>query len=177
LATYAASAQDVGPFTALLAIFPPDDPVLSLDRYSERFWTVLGELRARDPAPWPADIPTDPSHQLWEFCFNGEAMFVLCSNPGHRSRKTRYSDNFVISFQPRFMFDRLIAQRHLLARARKLIRSRVLAFDGFAVHPQIGMYFESTNLEWRQYFVPDDNALMTEECPFATPNYQPVLIA
>jgi hypothetical protein len=33
----------------------------------------------------------------------------------------------------------------------------MLAYDGMAVHPDIGFYGNDTNREWKQYALPDDN--------------------
>jgi FPC/CPF motif-containing protein YcgG len=167
LGQYATIAEDLAPYTAFLAFFPPDVPSMPLNVHHDRFWRVLQYLHDHDPGPWPSHIPTSAADQLWEFCFNCVPMFVLGSNPAHNARKSRHTATFTISFQPRFMFDTLISNRTLLERSRQLIRSRVLALDGFPVHPQIGMYFEAENREWRQYVVPEDNGLISGNCPLA----------
>ncbi len=166
LSAYLKVCRSLAPHTAFLAFFAPDQPTLSLEEQHAEFWSVLQRLHAMDPSPWPAQIPTNPAEPLWEFCFDGEPTFVLGSGPAHVTRRSRHSAVRAISFQPRFMFDELIATPQRLARARHIIRERVLEVDGIPVHPIIQMYHEDGNREWRQYAVPDDNSPIEGDCPF-----------
>jgi FPC/CPF motif-containing protein YcgG len=166
LAAYVDVCHSLQPFTAFIGFFEPDERELTLDENHAEFWRALQALHELDPSPWPKHIPIDPAEPLWEFCFAGESLFVLGSGPAHRARRSRYTPVRTISFQPRFMFDELIAKPMLLSRARTIIRRRVLAMDGFPVHPMIQMYHEDGNREWRQYVVPEDNLPIEGSCPF-----------
>ncbi len=162
---YLASIQHRPDLTSLLAIFPPEDPPFGLDVYRRRFWKVLGELHERDTCAWPAEIPTDPEDGRWEFCFGGEPIFVFASCPAYEQRRSRRTDNFMIAFQPRYMFERLVEKRSQLEKALTLIRKRVVAFDDVPPHPAMGLYGEDGNVEWRQYMLPDTNEPIVGRCP------------
>jgi len=170
LSEYVKVCRSLTPHTAFLAFFGPDREAMTLEEHHSEFWRVLQRLHELDPRPWPEQIPIDPAEPLWEFCFDGEPMFVLGSGPVHVTRRSRYSPVRAISFQPRFMFDELIATPVLLSRARKIIRDRVLEMDGLPVHPMIQMYHEDGNREWRQYVVPEDNSPIEGSCPFNPSN-------
>jgi FPC/CPF motif-containing protein YcgG len=166
LSEYVKVCHSLAPYTAFLTFFGPDAEEMTLDEHHAEFWRVLQHLHELDPQAWPEQIPPDPAEPLWEFCFDGEPMFALGSGPAHVARRSRYSPIRTISFQPRFMFDTLISMPVLLARARRIIRERVLELDGFPVHPMIQMYHEDGNREWRQYVIPDDNSPIEGSCPF-----------
>lgn len=55
---------------------PPSEPWTERE-YHKALWHVLQFLHVHDPAPWPAEIPTDPDHPEWEFSFGGEPMFPV----------------------------------------------------------------------------------------------------
>ena len=166
LSEYVKVCRSLAPYTAFLAFFGADCEEMTLEQHHSEFWRVLQRLHELDASPWPTHIPTDPAEPLWEFCFSGEPMFVLGGGPAHVVRRSRYTPARTISFQPRFMFDELIATPTLLGRARRIIRGRVLEMDGLPVHPMIQMYHEEGNREWRQYVVPDDNSPIEGVCPF-----------
>jgi FPC/CPF motif-containing protein YcgG len=166
LSAYLRTCRSIAPHTALLVFFGPGQPPATLAEQHAEFWQVLRRLHELDPSPWPGHIPNDPDEPLWEFCFDGEATFVLGSGPAHATRRTRHTAFRAISFQPRFMFDELIATPKRLAGARRVIRERAFEMDGIPVHPMIQMYHEEGNREWRQYVVPDDNSPIEGRCPF-----------
>jgi FPC/CPF motif-containing protein YcgG len=166
LSEYVKICHSLAPHTAFLAFVRADREELTLEEHHSEFWHVLQRLHELDASAWPAHIPTDPAEPLWEFCFSGEPMFALGSGPVHVARRSRYSPVRTISFQPRYMFDELISTPDLLAKARRIIRARVLEMDGFPVHPIIQMYHEEGNREWRQYVVPEDNSPIEGVCPF-----------
>jgi uncharacterized protein len=168
LGDYASICRELTPYTAFVAFFAPERESRDLETSGEVFWRVLQWLHDHDPVAWPQEIPTDPDEQLWEFCFAGEPFFVLGSTPAYATRRSRVSDTLAISFQPRFMFDKLIAEPSKLTKARAVIRRRVHRLDGIEVHPMINMYHEHGNREWRQYFVPDDNRPIEGRCPLRT---------
>jgi uncharacterized protein len=163
---YVRTCREIGQFTSLLVLFPPSsEESATLEAYRERYWKVLQWLHDHDPAPWPDEVPADPTDPDWEFCFGGLPMFVPANLPIYERRRSRRNPCFMILFQPRFVFDELIAQPQKLAAARQVIRARALEFDDVPVHPTIGVYGERDNLEWRQYVVPDSSDPVQGECP------------
>lgn len=165
LRQYARSARDIGEQSSLIAIFPADEARASLEEHRRRFWDVIAGLMQRDLDPWPAHIPSSPEEHLWEFCFSGEPMFVFASSPAYVQRRSRSTETFTIAFQPRFMFDKLFERPTQLSRAMALIRQRVKIYDGISTHPDLGLYHESRNREWRQYVIPDNNKPERGRCP------------
>jgi uncharacterized protein len=167
---YVMTCREIG-FTSLIAFFPPNSEDSStLEEYRKRYWAMLQWLHEHDPVPWPDGVPDDPYDPDWEFCFGGMPMFVPANLPIYAKRRSRRNPCFAILFQPRFVFDELIAQPQKLANARHLIRTRALAFDDVPVHPTIGVYGESDNLEWKQYVLPDTSEPVLGECPLRLSN-------
>ena len=50
----------------------------------------------------------------------------------------------------------------------KLVRKRLKAYDQVDVHPALKWYGDQKNLEWKQYFLSDDEAEKpaSAKCPF-----------
>ncbi|WP_406135809.1 YqcI/YcgG family protein [Streptomyces sp. NBC_01089] len=166
LSSYLECYQELGKDTSLVVFFRPDEHALSLDEYFQRFWSVLQFLHEKDPEPWPGAVPTDPQELMWEFSFGGTEIFVVCNTPGHVTRHSRNSQGFMITFQPRWVFEGLEADSPRGAKARKVIRNRIRRFDGMEPAPELGNYGEEGNLEWRQYFLPDTPEGTVPACPF-----------
>ena len=152
--------------TSLVVFFRPDQEPRAITDYHKKFWSVLQFLHDRDPARWPAAIPGDPEHPLWEFSFGGTPIFVVCNTPSHELRRSRNSPGFVITFQPRWVFQGLDAGTPRGDAARRVIRKRLRAFDGMAPSEELGNYGDPDNREWRQYFLPDRNTDDAFGCPF-----------
>jgi hypothetical protein len=168
---YATTCREIGQFTTLVAFFPPSTGELAtLEGYRKRYWRIVQWLLDHDPGPWPEHIPDDPLDPDWEFCFGGLPMFVPAILPIYVKRRSRSNPCFAVLFQPRFVFDELIAQPQKLAAARHVIRTRALAFDDVPVHPTIGVYGEPDNLEWKQYVLPDSSEPVLGECPLKVHN-------
>jgi FPC/CPF motif-containing protein YcgG len=53
----------------------------------------------------------------------------------------------------------------LFSLIRQRIHKRMLAYDGMAVHPDIGFYGNVGNREWKQSALPDDNEAEAGACP------------
>ncbi|RFU84399.1 hypothetical protein DY218_22310 [Streptomyces triticagri] len=162
--------------TSLVVLFRPEKEPLPMDAYRERFWSVLRYLVAKDSQPWPADLPADPDESMWEFAFGGTPVFVVCNTPAHDRRRSRRADQFMITFQPRWVFEGLEADTPRGAAARRTIRSRLRKYDAVDPSPFLGAYGDDDNREWRQYFLEDDNnpAAAGEHCPFHTGAGAPV---
>ncbi len=155
---------------AVLACFV--EPALVADDHqaNERaFWQLLHALHAADAQPWPADVALDPEEPAWEFCFQGQSMFVFAAVPSHHRRLSRsLGDSLVLLFQPRHVFDGIEGGTPPGDAARAIIRRRVAEWDLAPPHPAMGNYGDTENREWMQYFIDDDETQpLPSRCPFA----------
>jgi len=65
--------------------------VQTIDAYHKKFWLLLDNWRRSTRGSWPAGIPEQTDHPMWEFSFAGEPIFVVCSTPAHVMRQSRRS--------------------------------------------------------------------------------------
>lgn len=152
---------------ALALFFAPEEVERPLSYYRGRFWETLGFLHGEDGKPWPEGRPSDPEDPDWEFCFDGEPMFVFASAPAYRDRASRnMGDCLILLFQPRRVFDGIEGGTPAGTRTREIIRQRMREWDGMEYHPDMGSYGDPSSYEWKQYFLPDDNLPVAGECPF-----------
>jgi uncharacterized protein len=166
LSAYLGQYQEISRGTSLVVFFRDDAPPRELAAYHERFWSILQYLHDEDESPWPAGLPTDPEHYLWEFAFEGTEVFVVCNTPAHQARRSRHSPVFVITFQPRWVFEGLEPDTPRGSAARRVIRARLRRFDSVEPAPELGSYGDPDNREYRQYFLPDGNGGPPAGCPF-----------
>lgn len=135
------------------------------------FWSFLQTLHERDDAPWPKGMTTNPSDPDWEFCFHGTPMFVFSAAPTHRLRRSRnLGEALVLLFQPRNVFLGVEGGTRAGTAARRRIRDRLTAWDIGRVHPAMGDYGDPSNLEWRQYVIPENGVDIYPACPFQPRN-------
>lgn len=163
LKVYLAKARSYGPNTSLV-VFGRPGPVQCLEAYKAKFWDLLKGLAAIDNHPWPADIPEALDTPGWEFSFAGEPIFVVCNTPAHVHRQSRRSTGFMMTFQPRWVFDNILGSEVAAERAYQMVRERLVAYDLLAASPALGRYGEPENREFAQYFLGDDNE--RARCPF-----------
>jgi FPC/CPF motif-containing protein YcgG len=164
LRDYLRAARGFGRMTSLV-LFGRPGPVRGIDVYRDRFWNLLDGLARADTAPRPADVPEPLDTDLWEFCFDGEPVFVVCNTPAHVLRQSRRSTSFMVTFQPRWVFDGIMDEDDpAQARALRTVRERLRAFDAIEPAPFLGHYGAPGNREFRQYFIDDTNA--APGCPF-----------
>jgi uncharacterized protein len=152
--------------TSLVVFFRSAEPVAGLPEYRERFWSVLRYLHEHDPQRWPADIPRDPEDPWWEFSFAGTPIFVVCNTPAHVRRNSRHSPGFLMTFQPRWVFDGLAEGTAKGDAARRVIRERLRRFDDVEPSSLLGACGDPSNREWRQYFLSDGESEDGSSCPF-----------
>jgi len=182
MTTYAVP-DDLGPLARALAYFLDHTPRVRGGRHAlcafvrtdagrthrdhdRGFWRVLQYLHDHDPKPWPAGFPVSPADPAWEFCFNGEPMFVFGAVPTHVLRASRnLGDSLVMIFQPRSVFLDIAGGTPAGIAARARIRERLGVWDLAAPHPSMGDYGDPSNAEWRQYFIPDDDSDLHPSCP------------
>nr|WP_204699540.1 YqcI/YcgG family protein [Geomicrobium sediminis] len=166
LSNYARTSRTYGRNTSFVAFFEPDVGMDSLEQYEKRFWNVLNQLHDFDNQPWPNDIPKHPDDALWEFSFMGEPMFVVCNTPAHQKRKSRHANTFMITFQPRWVFEDINGSTKRGRHIQDIVRSHLYSYDDVLPHPSLKWYGEKGSHEWKQYFLYDHNEPLEMKCPF-----------
>lgn len=166
LSDYLKIYQEIARDTSLVIVFPPGNTVLKMTEYYRKFWEILQFLHDNDPEPWPASVPREVEDDWWEFSFSGVPIFAVCSTPGHTRRRSRGGPTFLITFQPRWVFEGLEADTPRGDTARRVIRERLRAYDDIEPSPELGAYGDIGNREWKQYFLPDNEETTLPACPF-----------
>lgn len=166
LSAYLETYRRIGRETSFVVLFRPEKETGSMEGYYETFWEILQFLHDHDAAPWPEDVPPETDDSEWEFSFGGTPIFAVCNTPAHLRRKSRANPCFMITFQPRWVFEHLGPDTSRGAAARRVIRNRLRAFDAEEPSPELGYYGDPENREWRQYFLLDDNSSEVPGCPF-----------
>jgi hypothetical protein len=165
LGQFVAESRTFGPNTSLV-VFTRPRPLQTLDTYYRKMWSTLDQLARLDKTPWPAEIPEQIDHPMWEFSFAGEPIFVVCSTPGHVMRQSRRSSAFMLTFQPRWLFGKILGTEKAAAAAFAKVRKRLIPYDSTSPSPLLGRYGSHDGREYQQYFLRDDN-LAGGGCPFA----------
>lgn len=164
LGDYLSTARSIGRMTSLV-LFGRPGPVQALEAYRDRFWSILDGLERLDTAPRPDGVDERLESASWEFCFGGEPTFVVCNSPAHVLRQSRRSTSFMITFQPRWVFEGITdTEDPATLRALSTVRDRLANFDAIAPSPHLGAYGDPENREYRQYFIDDTND--APACPF-----------
>ena len=165
LADYLAKARAYGKNTSFVALFRPKS-VMRLEGYRQRFWSLLRDLSEHDTNPWPTHIPTELDDPKWEFCFSGEPVFVVCNTPAHVLRQSRRASTFMLTFQPRWVFDAILNTDRNAALAFGKVRERLLSYDMLPPSPALGKYGDPRVREYQQYFLGETSE--KAKCPFAS---------
>lgn len=165
LALFVSECRGYGPNTSLIVLTRPR-PVQTLDAYQRRMWLTLDQLARLDKSPWPAEIPQEIDHPMWEFSFAGEAIFVVCSTPAHVTRQSRRCSAFMLTFQPRWVFEKILGTEKAANAAFAEVRKRLIPYDSTSPSPLLGRYGDRNGREYQQYFLHDDNDAAAA-CPFA----------
>lgn len=153
--------------SVFLLFVEPESKVQPFAYYRRYFWDVLTYLNRKDKEEWPVDIPTDPDHHLWSFCFASCPMFVFGNAPAYQKRRARnLGKSLVLGFQPRNIFKGLEGTLQQGREARDKIRKKAEKWDGIATHPDVGYYGDPTHHEWKQFFISDDCEPIQGKCPF-----------
>lgn len=178
LRVYLRDAPGSGSNTSLVVFSRPTEEVLEVSAYRLRFWEILRGLAQIDRSPWPQEIPHEIDHADWEFCFAGQPMFVVCNTPAHVNRRSRNAAAFMLTFQPRYVFNGILGTPEAARRATGLVRERLVPYDALPPSPVLGLYGDPDNREYAQYFLEEDNGPRLR-CPFrslqtATPEERPV---
>lgn len=168
LREYSDCSRNAGNYTSLAVFFQTSKEIRNRYAeadYRELFWSILNHVTAFDEAAWPKDIPTDPAHHKWEFCFHGEPYFAFCATPAHHQRKSRHFPFFLMAFQPRWVFAEMNESTAFGRKMKSIIRKRLTDYDGIPGHPDLKWYGQEDNHEWKQYFLNDDDT-SPNNCPF-----------
>ena len=156
-------SREYGQKTSLV-IFSRPSPVEDITRYEKRFWSLLSELALIDKHNWPEQIPPTMDDPLWEFCFAGEPIFVVCNTPAHVLRQSRRASSFMLTFQPRWVFEEILGTPESAKRSLDKVRTRLKLFDLIPHSPHLGLYGNPQNREYAQYFLRENNNKVS--CPF-----------
>jgi uncharacterized protein len=156
LKDYLPLSRDIGRNTSLV-VFSKPRPVENLESYERRFWLLLQDVAKLDDCEWPTHMPRELDHSLWEFCFAGEPIFVVCNTPAHVDRQSRRATSMMITFQPRWLFDTIMATPEMAKRSIAKVRKRLVPYDIVSPSPSLTIYGEPQGREYRQYFLDDHN--------------------
>lgn len=170
LKEYGEISRDTGRYASLVVFFDSKKLIerkTEMDEYQQLFWSMLSRVHQYDEKPWPDNIPKDPHHHEWEFCFDSEPYFSFCATPAHVVRKSRSFPCFMLAFQPRWVFKEINDSTTFGKKLKKLIRKRLVQYDGVEAHPSLKWYGQQDNHEWKQYFLSDDDTTPSK-CPFTT---------
>ena len=168
LKEYASHSRNYGKYTSLIVFFgdfKQSDVPNDVDDYYTLFWNLLNDVSQLDEESWPEQIPTDPKEPLWQFCYNGEALFVYCGTPAHQKRKSRHFPYFMLAITPRWVFEAFREVPKHANNIQKKIHERLEKYDTIEIHPELKTYGYHDNFEWKQYFFRDDNNTPLA-CPF-----------
>ncbi|MBP1993378.1 YqcI/YcgG family protein [Paenibacillus eucommiae] len=169
LKQYGQCSRETGKYASLV-VFSQAPPALAgpytVQDYEQIFWTLLNRISQHDEKEWPQHISTDPAHASWEFCFDGHPYFTFCATPAHTARKSRHFSTFLLAFQPRWVFEEINDSTVFGRKMKQAIRSRLVEYDGIPAHPSLNWYGQKDNLEWKQYFLRDDQEAPSR-CPFS----------
>ncbi|SLN19135.1 YqcI/YcgG family protein [Roseovarius albus] len=163
LLQYLKDAKSFGKNTSLL-VFSRPGPVQSIEHYRSRFWSTLDGIHKCDKTDWPQDIPHEINTPEWEWCFGGEQIFVVCNTPAHVNWQSRRSSSFMLTFQPRWVFNGILDTKESAKKATSKIRNRILNYDLITPSKDLGLYGDPDNREFAQYFLDDHNGEAV--CPF-----------
>lgn len=168
LRNYTRESNEFGDYTSLIVFFQLSEEIkkeFSVEDYEQLFWQNLNQLASIDKIDWPKDIPTEPDHPIWEYCFHGERYFIFCATPAHKHRQSRHFDTMLLAITPRWVLQAFNKSEQRAKKIKERIRKRLNNFDSIEVHPDLNSYGEEDNYEWKQYFLRDDETTIGK-CPF-----------
>lgn len=163
LTDFVKNSRSFGKNTSLVAFSRPR-PTHNLNHYRDRFWSLLDGLHLEDTKQWPDEIPTELNNANWEFSFAGEPIFVVCNTPAHVMRQSRRSSSFMVTFQPRWVFEGILGNKETAEKSTRKVRERLANYDFIPPSDDLGFYGDPDNREFAQYFLDDANE--TAKCPF-----------
>lgn len=153
----------------LAAFYEPVNLPADHEALRQWFWRELQMLHRHDSYHDHHGPFLQPDHPDWEFCYQGCQMFVVVCSPTYKRRHSRrMGPGIVLLFQPRAVFIDTVTNVEIAHSVRTRIRSRLAAWDGMETPPDLGLYGDPSNREWKQYCLPDDEGPVPGTCPFLT---------
>jgi uncharacterized protein len=166
LEEYSTHYRELGRYTSLVLFYKKTGQnSLTVEEYEQIFWEQLSRSSLLDKLDWPKPIPADPENTLWEFCFHGEQYFIYCGTPAHKNRQSRYFPYLMLAITPRSVLVDFNKSPDRAAKIKSSIRKRLANYDTAPIHPDLNMYGNEDNYEWKQYFLRDDETTISK-CPF-----------
>lgn len=166
LKNYGTISRETGIYASLIVFFNPNSTVqASLAEYEMMFWNIMSKVSELDEKIWPEHIPKNPHNRYWEFCFNEEPYFIYCATPEHKLRKSRSFPVLMLAITPRWVLHHFHSSHPHADKIKAQIRERLLTYDQTPPHPDLKWYGHQDNLEWKQYFIRDDQTTLSA-CPF-----------
>lgn len=161
------AASDAERLLMPLAVVVKPEEGKALAEYHAQAWSALQYLHDRDLAPWPSDVPPDPEHYLWSFCFEGVQIFINFSAPAHKLHRSRnLGSSLVFVINPRENFDQVAGNNPKGLKVREYVRARIAAYEQTEHAPEnLGTYGQESDREWRQYAMPEGDAALPARCP------------
>jgi FPC/CPF motif-containing protein YcgG len=90
----------------------------------------------------------------------------VCSTPAHVMRQSRRSSTLMMTFQPRWVFEKILGTEKAATAAFAEVRKRLIPYDSTSPSPLLGRYGNHDGREHQQYFLNDENH-QALGCPFA----------
>lgn len=153
---------------SVLVVFIKTESTLSLSNHEKKFWEILQYLINIDTKKRPAEIPENPNNNKWQFCFNGTPIFITGHSNMYKKRKSRHShSDMMLVIQTMETLKPVAGNSKKSSMIRKVIRDRVSEFDEISVTNLLGSYPDIDSLEWKQFWLPDnnDNSTYLDKCP------------
>lgn len=130
------------------------------------FWRVLQFLHINDDSDWCIDIPKDPENPNWSFCYNNKPLFITGHSSAYKNRISRSSNcDLMLIFQTRDNLKGLVGDSIKAKKIRNQIREQVDKYDQIEHSPVLGVYGAPNFLEWKQYWLHDQNDDSYGKCP------------
>ncbi|OCA84066.1 hypothetical protein A8F94_15170 [Bacillus sp. FJAT-27225] len=166
LEEYSTYYKELGSYTSLVLFYKKNHKeLLTVEEYERIFWDQLSRSSLLDKKEWPEHIPQDPENTLWEFCFHDEQYFVYCGTPAHKNRQSRHFPYMMLAITPRSVLVEFNKTPDRASKIKLNIRKRLSNYDTAPIHPDLNMYGNEDNYEWKQYFLRDDDKTLSK-CPF-----------
>ncbi len=168
LKCYVKQCKEFGNYTSLIVFYNIREEMknkYSVEQYEQLFWKQLSGLSSIDEKEWPEEIPADPHHPVWEFCFHGEQLFMYCATPAHERRKSRNFSTMMLAITPRWVLEKFHRSSSFVDKIRSGIRKRLTKYDTAPIHKDLNIYGSGDNFEWKQYFLRDDESVISK-CPY-----------
>ncbi|WP_257962511.1 YqcI/YcgG family protein [Bacillus sp. UMB0893] len=166
---YSETSESTGSYSSLIVFFNniPSIESYTIENYENLFWFILSKLKHFDENQWPIEIPFDPENKDWEYCFAGEKYFMFCATPNHRHRNSRFFPYLMLAITPRWVLNEFNKNQVYSNKVKNEIRKRLSQYDTIAPHADLNQYGNEDNLEWKQYFLRDDDT-SAQSCPFSS---------